>query len=66
MENKAELSVNIGGIELKNPVITASGTFGYVGEFENLIDLNPLGAIITKGLSLKPSMGNPHSKQVWL
>ncbi|HUV51393.1 MAG TPA: dihydroorotate dehydrogenase [Anaerolineae bacterium] len=59
MENKADLSVNIGGIELKNPVMTASGTFGYAREFENLIDLNRLGAVIVKGLSLKPSMGNP-------
>ena len=59
MNNRADLSVNIGGIELKNPVMTASGTFGYASEFENLIDLNRLGAIIVKGLSLKPSMGNP-------
>ena len=59
MENKADLNVNIGKIELKNPVMTASGTFGYAREFENLIDLNRLGAIIVKGLSLKPSMGNP-------
>ena len=59
MENKADLSVNIGGIELKNPVMTASGTFGYASEFKNLIDLNRLGAVIVKGLSLKPSMGNP-------
>ncbi|MDI6687187.1 MAG: dihydroorotate dehydrogenase [Desulfobacterales bacterium] len=59
MGNKADLSVNIGRIELKNPVMTASGTFGYAREFENLIDLNRLGAVIVKGLSLKPSMGNP-------
>ena len=59
MENKADLSVNIGGIKLKNPVMTASGTFGYASEFKNLIDLNRLGAVIVKGLSLKPSMGNP-------
>ncbi|MCK4466754.1 MAG: tRNA-dihydrouridine synthase, partial [Desulfobacterales bacterium] len=59
MKNRADLKVNIGGIELKNPVMTASGTFGYAREFENLIDLNRLGAIIVKGLSLKPSMGNP-------
>ena len=59
MNNRTNLSVNIGGIELKNPVMTASGTFGYAREFENLIDLNRLGAIIIKGLSLKPSMGNP-------
>lgn len=59
MKNKADLSVNIGGLELKNPVMTASGTFGYASEFENLVDLNRLGAVIVKGLSLKPSMGNP-------
>lgn len=59
MENRADLKVNIGKIELKNPVMTASGTFGYASKFENLIDLNRLGAIIVKGLSLKPSMGNP-------
>jgi len=59
MKNSADLSVNIGGIELKNPVMTASGTFGYAKEFDDFVDLNQLGAIIVKGLSLKPSMGNP-------
>ncbi|RZB35206.1 MAG: dihydroorotate dehydrogenase (NAD+) catalytic subunit [Desulfobacteraceae bacterium Eth-SRB1] len=59
MMNKADLKVNIGGIELKNPVITASGTFGYAREFDDFVDLNRLGAIIVKGLSLKPSKGNP-------
>jgi dihydroorotate dehydrogenase (NAD+) catalytic subunit len=53
------LSVNIGGITLKNPVMTASGTFGYGIEFEGLVDLNRLGGIIVKGLSLLPSSGNP-------
>jgi len=53
------LQVNIGGIRLKNPVMTASGTFGYGREFSDLIDLNCLGAIIVKGLSLEPSKGNP-------
>jgi len=53
------LQVNIGKIILKNPVMTASGTFGYAGEFEQLIDLNRLGGIIVKGLSLKPAKGNP-------
>jgi len=43
---------------LNNPVMTASGTFGYGSEFETLVDLNRLGAIIVKGLSLKPAMGN--------
>jgi dihydroorotate dehydrogenase (NAD+) catalytic subunit len=59
MKNRADLSVNIGGIELKNPVMTASGTFGYASEFDGFVDLSQLGAIIVKGLSLKPSMGNP-------
>lgn len=56
--NKPDLKVDIGGIELKNPVMTASGTFGYAREFEDLIDLNQLGGIIVKGISLKPSAGN--------
>jgi len=54
-----ELQVNIGKITLKNPVMTASGTFGYAREFEQLIDLNRLGGIIVKGLSLEPAKGNP-------
>ncbi|HCG76837.1 TPA: dihydroorotate dehydrogenase, partial [bacterium] len=61
---KPDLKVNIGRIELKNPVITASGTFGYAGEFEHLIDLNRLGAIIVKGLSLEPYAGNPPPRVV--
>ena len=56
---KQNLTVNIGGIELKNPVMTASGTFGYGQEFAEYLDLNSLGGIITKGLSLKPRAGNP-------
>ena len=59
IEKKPNIHVNIGGIELRNPVMTASGTFGYGREFEKLIDLNRLGAIIVKGLSLEPSGGNP-------
>ncbi len=53
-----KLNVDIGRIELKNPVMTASGTFGYGQEFNSLIDLNRLGGIIVKGLSLEPSRGN--------
>ena len=54
-----ELTVDIGGLVLQNPVMTASGTFGYAREFGHYIDLNRLGAIIVKGLSLEPSSGNP-------
>jgi len=52
------LTVNIGGLTLKNPVMTASGTFGYAREFSSFIDLSRLGAIIVKGISLKPRSGN--------
>lgn len=53
------LSVNIGGLRLKNPVMTASGTFGYGEEYSEFIDLNRLGAVVVKGLSLHPKEGNP-------
>lgn len=54
-----DLTTDIGGLVLKNPVMTASGTFGYAEEFASLVDLDRLGAIIVKGLSLLPSKGNP-------
>ena len=60
MEKKPHLGVNIGGVTLTNPVMTASGTFGYAREFEHLLDLNRLGAIIVKGLSLEP-VGASHA-----
>jgi dihydroorotate dehydrogenase (NAD+) catalytic subunit len=53
------LGVTLAGLNLKNPVMTASGTFGYAREFEALMDLNRLGAIVVKGLALKPVKGNP-------
>ncbi len=53
------LSVDIGGIVLKNPVMTASGTFGFGTEFADLVDLDRLGGIIVKGLSIQPAPGNP-------
>jgi len=58
MKNNPNLEVSIGKIKLKNPVMTASGTFGYAREFETLVDLNRLGAIVVKGLSIEPSKGN--------
>jgi dihydroorotate dehydrogenase (NAD+) catalytic subunit len=51
--------VNIGSLEIANPVMTASGTFGYAREFENLMNLHRLGAVIVKGISLHPRVGNP-------
>lgn len=54
-----DLSVNIAGLRLKNPILTASGTFGYGKEYAAFLDLNQLGALITKGISLKSMPGNP-------
>jgi len=58
-ENLPDLSVSLAGVVLKNPVMTASGTFGYGIEFMPLMDLDRLGAIVVKGLSLRPAPGNP-------
>ncbi|MBV5316878.1 MAG: dihydroorotate dehydrogenase [Desulfobulbaceae bacterium] len=54
-----DLQVAIGPLRLANPVMTASGTFGYGAEFANLVDLNRLGAMVVKGISLEPRPGNP-------
>jgi len=54
-----DLSVNVGGIALKNPVIAASGTFGYGVEFEDFVHLAKLGGLVVKGLSKEPMIGNP-------
>jgi dihydroorotate dehydrogenase (NAD+) catalytic subunit len=59
-----DLRVNVAGIAMKNPVMTASGTFGYGQEFTPFFDLNRLGAIVIKGLSLEPSPGNPPPRTV--
>jgi dihydroorotate dehydrogenase (NAD+) catalytic subunit len=60
----SRLATTLCGIPLRNPVITASGTFGYGIEFEKLLDLNQLGAIVTKGLSREPIAGNP-APRLW-
>lgn len=54
-----DLTVAIGGLTLKNPVMSASGTFGYGEEYAPFVDLNRLGAVVVKGLSLEPRSGNP-------
>jgi len=56
--NKPDMTVEIAGIKMRNPVMTASGTFGYGEEFAEYMDLESIGALITKGLSLKPKAGN--------
>lgn len=58
------LEVDIGGLTLQNPVIAASGTFGYGLDYKNIVDLDRLGGIVVKGLSLFPSTGNPEPRIV--
>ncbi len=57
--NEIDLSVNIGSLKLKNPVMLASGTVGYGNEISEFTDLSKIGAIVTKSISLKPRKGNP-------
>ncbi len=59
MDHEPDLRVRIGPLELKNPVIAASGTFGYGEEYAPFLDLSRLGGLVIKGLSLKPRPGNP-------
>jgi dihydroorotate dehydrogenase (NAD+) catalytic subunit len=54
-----EMGVNLAGIALKNPVTVASGTFGYGREYESFLDISQLGAVIVKGTTLEPRLGNP-------
>src|ERR1017187_2765869 len=54
-----KMEVTIGGVRFKNPVMTASGTFAYGVEFSHLIDLNAIGGIVVKGISMTPINGNP-------
>ena len=55
-----KLSVNLNGLELKNPIMTASGTYGYASEYNDFIDVSELGAVVTKAISLYPRAGNKH------
>ena len=57
-----DLAVKIGALELRNPVMTASGTFGYGLEFQDFVDLGELGGIVVKGTTLKPREGNPYPR----
>ena len=58
-DSSPDLSVNVAGIPLKNPIIAASGTFGYGVEFEDVVHLDKLGGFVVKGLSREPMIGNP-------
>lgn len=58
----ADLRVNIAGLQMKNPVMTASGTFGYGLEYADLVNLEDIGGIIVKGTTLHPRQGNPYPR----
>jgi dihydroorotate dehydrogenase (NAD+) catalytic subunit len=60
----ADLSTRIAGITMRNPVLVASGTFGYGAEYRPVFDIGRLGALVTKGLTLKPCAGNPPPR-IW-
>ncbi len=59
LHRASHIAVDIAGVRFKNPVLTASGTFGYGLEFANLMDLSSIGGIVVKGLSMTPIKGNP-------
>ncbi len=59
---KPDISVEIGKLKLKTPIICASGTFGYADEYEDFVNLQNIGAIVTKGLTLQPREGNPQPR----
>jgi len=63
-DSRDALKVKVLGIEFRNPVLTASGTFGYGVEFASLVDLNSIGGIVVKGLSRQPIAGNP-APRLW-
>lgn len=59
LEDEVDISVDLGGLKLKNPVTVASGTFGYGMEYEEFVDISQIGGIIVKGTTLEPRSGNP-------
>jgi dihydroorotate dehydrogenase (NAD+) catalytic subunit len=61
-----DLTVNIGALSFKNPILTASGTFGYAEEFKDFVDLNEIGGIVTKTVTSEPRPGNPPRRIVEL
>ena len=62
--SKVDLSVQVGSLKFRNPILLASGTVGYGNEISDFIDLNKIGGIVTKSLSLKPRKGNPPQRIV--
>ena len=58
----ANLEINIGKLQLKNPVMTASGTFGYGSEYSDFMDISRIGGIIVKGTTIRARQGNPYPR----
>src|SRR5664280_2069343 len=58
------LGFSIGDLHFKNPVLTASGTFGYGSEFDDFLDVSKLGGIVLKGTTIEPREGNPYPRMV--
>ena len=58
----ADLTTQLGKLQMKNPVMTASGTFGYGTEYSDFIDLSRIGGIIVKGTTLRERQGNPYPR----
>ena len=54
-----DLSTNLGRLTLKNPIMTASGTFGYAREMQEVVDISKLGAVVPKTITAEPRIGNP-------
>src|ERR1051326_2726179 len=61
---RSDLAVTLGSLELKNPVLTASGTFGFGAEWADFYDLSRLGGIMVKAVTVKPRLGNPMQRMV--
>ncbi|MDZ4200230.1 MAG: dihydroorotate dehydrogenase, partial [Kiritimatiellia bacterium] len=64
MNDSPDLSVSVGTLRMRNPVMTASGTFGYGPEYADLVDFSRLGALVVKGICLEPTRGNPPPRTV--
>src|SRR4030066_830215 len=62
--SKVDLTVRVGSLKFRNPILLASGTVGYGNEISDFVDLNKIGGIVTKSLSLKPRKGNPPQRIV--
>ena len=66
MKTGVDMRVSLGRLHMDNPVMVASGTFGFAAEYAHLMDVNELGAVVTKGISIEPRAGNPYLNRVMI